>query len=118
MGEWRPKAGVRWGWGVKGSGPRFLVFLEVVDGCSLGKPLGTLEATDHGPHKQRPQGQHEVEGWMLHLPRVKPETDPGSRGLWCVLQDTKSQSEKTDNEYIHVSCLCKSFKYTNSHAGY
>lgn len=53
---------VRWGWGVKGSGARFSVFLEIVNGCSLGKPLGTLDATDHGPYKQRPQWQHEVEG--------------------------------------------------------
>ena len=28
----------------------------------VGKPLGTLDATDHGPYKQRPQWQHEVEG--------------------------------------------------------
>lgn len=35
MGEWRPKVGVRWAWGVRGSDAWFSVFLEVVDGCGL-----------------------------------------------------------------------------------
>lgn len=99
--------------GSKGQWCKVFVFLEVVDGCSLGKPLGTLEATDHGPYKQRPQGQHEVEGRMLHLTRVKPETDPGGSGLRCSLagyQESERVGRQTMN--THMSHVCVNLSNT------
>lgn len=45
---------------------------------------------------------------MLHLTRVKPETDPGSSGLWCSLagyQESERVGRQTMNTDMSHVCV-------------